>query len=213
MGGRLGGNLAGVNAWERLVAAARRDDPEEFDRAFAELMPWITALAEREMPAALRKVLEPSDAAQQVAIVVFRKVGTARFERESAFRAWLERVARSQIVDLCRRHFAEVRGAPAQSLDESWDSGGRRGDAVAAATDGPATRAASRDLAGRLAAVLSELPEASAAVLRARVLEGKPASEVARALGKSEGAIHQIQHRALLECRELFRKRGWLTSG
>jgi RNA polymerase sigma-70 factor (ECF subfamily) len=208
-----------VPLWDVLANAARRGQADAFDRGFDKLRPTLERIVERHMSQKLKAVLEANDVVQQVSIVVFRSILTVSFAREAAFRAWLERIVQTQLIDLTRRHFETQRhGSAPRSLDETvgkTDGGDhvRRGDAVAAATAGPATKAFRRELAEKVKLVLAELPEHYAEVLRLRVLEGRTTEDVSIALGKTPGAIRQLQQRALVECRNVLLRKEWLRPG
>ena len=208
-----------VPLWDVLAGAARRGQPEAFDRSFEKLRPTLERMVERNMSQKLKAVLEVNDVVQQVSIVVFRNILTVSFARDAAFRAWLERIVQTQLIDLTRRHFETQRhGSAPRSLDETvgqTDGGDHvhRGDGVAAATAGPATKAFRRELAEKVRLVLAELPKHYADVLRLRVLEGRSTDDVAIALGKTPGAVRQLQQRALLECRNVLVRKEWLRPG
>jgi RNA polymerase sigma-70 factor (ECF subfamily) len=100
------------------------------------------------------------------------------------FSAWLYRIARDRVVD----HYRKMsRQQNTVALDDS----------LSCAADTP-ERAALKGLeAGELRAALDCLTEDQRLVVILRFLEHKSLADVARTLGKSEGSIKSLQHRAL----------------
>lgn len=97
-------------------------------------------------------------------------------EREVPFSAWILRVARNMALDHLRQRRAipceEIRGA-----NEHFDD-------------------TSRERSQCLQAALALLPPDQREVLIMRHIMGMSPGEIARSLGKSEGSIHGLHHRA-----------------
>lgn len=111
--------------------------------------------------------------------------GLGSFEyRGVPFSAWLYRIARDRVVDYYRK---SSRRKATVSLDEGPE----------VVSEG-ADRAVLRGLEVReLQSALEELTEEQRLVVILRFLEGKSLAEVAAQLGKNEGSIKALQHRAL----------------
>lgn len=107
--------------------------------------------------------------------------------------AWFYRVA----ANLVAGHFKRQRRHPALSLDDIQDE-----PAVIA---GPERAAERREMLAELAGALERLSEDQRLVLIGRFTEDMSLSEVAAWLGKTEGAVKSLQHRAL---RALARRLG-----
>ena len=105
-----------------------------------------------------------------------------RFEwRGAPFAAWLCRIAANAIAD----HFQRAAGAPAIADPSEPEA---------------ATLEAVEDRA-RLFRLVDQLPTDQRRVVRARFAEEKSIAEIARDLGRSEGAVKQLQFRALQNLR------------
>lgn len=107
------------------------------------------------------------------------------------FQAWLYRIAHARVVDHYRRQQVR-RAAP---LDEQLPAG-EKAD--------PDHLAGDRDEARRAWAALGHLTDEQQQVIALRFLAGFSLAEVARAIGKTEGAVKALQHRALASLRRLL---------
>lgn len=152
-------------------------------------------------PAVVRYLSVASDAADDVAADTWVTVvkGLARFAGdENAWRAWVFTTARRRAVDAGRRR---TRAADRDRSFEPWPVFG--GDA-----DDPAdvvVRRLDTDAALALVAALSPL---QAEVVVLRVVAGLSVEDVARVVGRSNGAVRVAHHRGLGRLRELLADRG-----
>ena len=102
--------------------------------------------------------------------------------------AWLYTIARNLVIDHQRRH---GQGAPLP-LD----------DGMPAAEDFQPSRVAETgEVRARLQAALAMLTETQRQVILLKFIEARTNAEVAAMLGKDEGAIKSLQHRALAAMR------------
>ena len=111
-----------------------------------------------------------------------------RFRDEGAsFRSWLFRIAHNQLANALRAR-GRQRASPLDAV----------GEPVAAGAD-PARMAGVADDARRLRAAVAALSEDRRQVIVLRFLDGLSAREIGEVLGRSEGAVRVLQHRALRE--------------
>lgn len=101
-----------------------------------------------------------------------------------SLRGWLFGVAAHVWTDQQRRHFRHSRLAP-------------RVDSLPAAEPEPERAAEEGDLAGRLLGAMADLTAEQREVLALRFQGEWPIRDVARSMGKSEGAVKQLQARAV----------------
>ncbi len=116
--------------------------------------------------------------AEDVTSEVFRRAleHLPRFEwRGTPFIAWLLRIASNALATRWERQARET-GDPPEAFIESDVALERR---------------------AMLFQLVERLPEVQRVVIELRYVEGHSLSEVAQQLGKSEGAVKQLQHRAL----------------
>jgi len=111
-----------------------------------------------------------------------------RYRDEGAtFRSWLFRIAHNQLANALRAR-ARRREAPIDAVDEPG-----------IATSDPARLVDVADEAHRLRAAVSRLSDDRRQVVVLRFVDGLTAREIGEVLGRSEGAVRVLQHRALRE--------------
>jgi RNA polymerase sigma-70 factor, ECF subfamily len=180
---------AGEQSFQEVIAAAGRGDEPEF----SQLWRWSNPILLRFL-----RALAPADA-EDLASEVWLSVaqGLRRFSGdERAFKAWLLTIARHRAVDAARRRSRRVMGAwPLGALDP-------------AAEEDVAAEAMSRmELAAGLALVRS-LPRPQAEVVALRVIAGLSVAETAAVVGKTEGAVRVLAHRALRQLKSQLPAQG-----
>jgi RNA polymerase sigma-70 factor (ECF subfamily) len=114
--------------------------------------------------------------------------------RGSPISAWLYRIARNLVIDQQRR------GNRLQALDEAHDS--------RLISENPVDLA-ERELGwAELRGALRELTDEQRQVIILKFIESLENREVAAIIGKSEGSVKSLQHRALRSLRRVLEKRG-----
>jgi RNA polymerase sigma-70 factor (ECF subfamily) len=104
--------------------------------------------------------------------------------------AWLYRIAHNLIVD----HFRRTSREELFSLDEQ----------LMAASLNTADAVKRRLAQQQLRAAISRLPETQQQVIMLKFVEGLSNAEVAQVLGKTNGAVKALQHRALASLRRIL---------
>lgn len=162
---------------ERLRIEAAQRDPTRF----AEL---YEAHFERVYAYAVRRVRDRHEAEDVTAEVFHQALANlGRFEwRGVPFAAWLFRIAANAIVDRAKRT-ARERGHPGPKRERE-----------------PAVERIEEH--ARLYRLVRELPADQRRVIEMRFTEEKTIREIAGALGRSEGAVKQLQFRAVQSLRE-----------
>ena len=167
---------------DRLVAEAKRGDPEAFGRIFdAYVSPIYRFIVSR--------VNSPSDA-EDLTQLVFVKALEAlpRYEaRGIPFGGWLFRLARNAIIDQIRtrRDHLSLVSATTRAT----------GDA------GPEAMATLRDDLDRVAVAMKDLTDDQREVIELRFFAGLSVLEAAVAMGRQEGTIRGLQFRAIASLR------------
>jgi RNA polymerase sigma-70 factor (ECF subfamily) len=96
--------------------------------------------------------------------------------------AWLFRIASNALADHCRRNSREADGPPPEIPD--------------------AGEVETIERRVMLFEIVDRLPEVQQQVIRMRFVDGKSIREIASALDRSEGAVKQLQLRALTSLRK-----------
>ena len=129
-------------------------------------------------------------AVQDLTADVFRKAleGLDRFEwRGAPFAVWLFRIARNTIANHRQRAARETSGADLEMKEAAG---------AADAISGPVEDRAA------VYRFVRELPEDQRRVIEMRFAEEKGIREIADAMGRTEGAVKQLQYRAMQSLRE-----------
>lgn len=166
---------------ERLVVEAAKVDPRRFAELYEQNFDRVYAFVARRA----RRRGEAEDLTAEVFHHALANLG--RFEwRGTPFAAWLLRIARNVLADRWQ-HAARERGEPAP---ETGDDPGTHAEAERRAM---------------LAELVSRLPGDQQRVIRERFVEQKSIREIARELSRTEGAVKQLQFRALESLRAHMR--------
>jgi RNA polymerase sigma-70 factor (ECF subfamily) len=164
---------------ERLLVEAAQRDPARFADLYE-------ANFERVYAYVVRRLRDRSQA-EDVTSEVFQQAlaSLGRFEwRGAPFAAWLFRIAANAIADRAKRA-ARERGSPAPEPGEDPEPALERDEVLA-----------------RLYRQVRELPVDQRRVIEMRFGEEKSIQAIAETLRRSEGAVKQLQFRAVQNLRE-----------
>jgi RNA polymerase sigma-70 factor (ECF subfamily) len=165
---------------ERLLIEAAQSDPRRFADLYERNFDRVYAFVVRRAGSRA----EAEDLTAEVFHHALAHLG--RFEwRGVPFAAWLLQIARNAVADRWERA-ARERGEPAPPPVDD----GRLADVDRRAT---------------LAALVGGLPEDQQRVVLERFVEDRSVREIAHALGRTEGAVKQLQFRALQHLRARLR--------
>jgi RNA polymerase sigma-70 factor (ECF subfamily) len=160
---------------ERLLIQAAQSDPARFGELYQENFARIYAFIARRV----RNRQEAEDLTSEVFRRALANLG--RFEwRGTPFAAWLYRMAANAIADHYQQK-ARERDVPADEISS--------------------TEIAHAEERATLSRHVDRLPQEQRRVIVMRFLEEKSIRDIANELGKSEGAIKQLQWRALQKLR------------
>jgi len=167
---------------ESLVLRAQKHDQEAFAQLYEEHFDKIY----RYVTFKIGNETEAEDVTQQVFLNSLQSISSFRWTGTS-FSAWLFRIAHNQIVDYWRKKkHATV------ELDES----------VVSDRDDPAQATEDKLDVEKLLQAAAKLTKAQQEVISLRFTSDLPIAEVARIMGKSEGAIKALQHSAIIGLRK-----------
>ena len=160
---------------ERLLIEAAQKDPSRFAELYEQNFHRVYAYVARRV----RDRVETQELTAQVFHKALANLGKFKW-KGSPFAAWLYRIAANAIADRARQQVRESTDQPDPS-SESFT-----------ATDLEAV-----ERRARLFSAVDKLPEDQRRVIVMRFADEKSIREIADELGRSEGAVKQLQFRAL----------------
>ncbi len=167
---------------EILAQGLRRGDPEAWARLYEECFPKIY----RYITLRVRNQTEAEDLAEQVFLKALESGPSFKW-RGAPVISWLFRIARNQVIDYWRTDKSK-RTLP---LDESLVS-----DAI-----DPENAAERNSDVRQLIQAVSQLTQKKRDVIELRVAGELSTDDVAKILGKSQGAVKALQHSGLAALR------------
>jgi RNA polymerase sigma-70 factor (ECF subfamily) len=193
--GLTGAPAAGITTRSRddvatLIKRACDLDVVAWDRLYQLAFPQVY----RYVAAKVRCSADAEDITEEVFLGALQTVASLRATDENGFLGWLFQIARFKIADHLRRRYRR----PTEPLDpemEFIDPAPTPEDEAIRAND----RRAIRD-------ALAELTSEQQEVIVMKFAMGYDNARVASVLGKSPGAINQLQHRALGAMRRILER-------
>jgi RNA polymerase sigma-70 factor, ECF subfamily len=175
--------LVPFDADRSAVEAARRD-PRRFEPLYRKYVGQVYSFAAYE----LRDHHAAEDVTEQVFLQALR--GLPTFEERgdgpaSTFRVWLFQIARHALANEHRRRARH----PQASLDAALE--------IAAPGPDPAARVVAGEEAHRAWQAIGRLPRERRRAVTLRFVEEMTTPEIAGVMGRSEGAVRVLIHRAL----------------
>ncbi|HUF52500.1 MAG TPA: sigma-70 family RNA polymerase sigma factor [Dehalococcoidia bacterium] len=172
---------------ERLIVDAARAGDES---ALTELYQTYFPRVYRYILARTGNTYDAEDLTEDIFIKVLEALD--RFQwREAPFSAWLFRIAHNALISQRRKQTAR---GPTSQLN----------DALSVDSAGPEELVESRLAINEVMTAAQTLPEAQRQVIALRFGAGLSVAETARAMGKGEGNVKVIQHKAIAKLREMF---------
>ncbi len=189
---------------EQLLAQAIKGDRPALVKLLEQLGPITRARIEHKITPPWNAMLDADDVMQVTYMEVVTRLSTFRAGGASGFLAWLTRMAENNLIDAVRALESSRRPGPSKRITPvSPEDSSDMFLQLIGITSATPSRDAATDEAGRyLEAALRALPPDYEKVVRMYDLEGKSITEVAAALGRSEGATWMLRARAHDRLRE-----------
>jgi len=185
-----------------LLDAARSRDPAAVDALLRRHLPGLRAFVRLRVPPALRVKESCSDLVQSVCKDLLQHMDDFEYQGEAPFRGWLFTAALNKIREH-ERYFArekrdqkrEVRlaDAEARTLADCYSS-----------CLSPSREAMVHERIALIEAAFDRLPEDYREVLTLKRCAGMNHAEIARHMGRSEGAVRTLLSRALTRLSGVF---------
>jgi RNA polymerase sigma-70 factor (ECF subfamily) len=194
----------------RLIEEARRQAPGALDRLLESYRNYLRLIARTGIDASLRGKADPSDLVQETLLKAHQHFDQFQGQTEAELVAWLRRILTRNLADLVR-WFKAAGGRSIrreQSLNEQVNLTSRAAlQLIAPDGNSPSESAQRRELSIILADALAELTPDYREVVVLRTLEGRDWDDVARAMGRTPGAVRLLWARALKKLRPLIEAR------
>jgi len=172
-----------------VVDAAKAGD----EAALAELYSLYFPRVYRYILARMGNPYDAEDLTEEVFLRVLDAI--ERFQwREAPFSAWLFRIAHNAVISQRRKEGARGRSSPLS-------------EALPVDSQGPEEMVANRLALNEIMKAAETLPDAQRRVISLRFAAGLTVAETARAMGKGEGNVKVIQHKAIAKLREMLAPR------
>jgi RNA polymerase sigma-70 factor (ECF subfamily) len=180
---------ADVYGEREVVDAAKAGD----EAALTELYKLYFPRVYRYILARMGNPYDAEDLTEEVFLRVLDAI--ERFQwREAPFSAWLFRIAHNAVISQRRKEGARGRSSPLL-------------EALPVDSQGPEEMVENRLAINEIMKAAETLPEAQRRVISLRFAAGLTVAETARAMGKGEGNVKVIQHKAIAKLREIFVQR------
>ncbi len=170
---------------ESLVRRAQQQDQQAFAQLYEEHFDKIY----RYVALRIGDRAEAEDITQQVFLKALRSISSFRW-KGIPFSAWLFRIAHNQVVDYLRKKTKQA----TVPIDEVQ---------VSVSSD-PQLLMEQRLNIEQLISATKRLTEAQREVISLRFAGELPIADVARIMGKSEGAVKALQHSAIVALRKVL---------
>ena len=180
---------AEAEAFNEVIDRARTGDPEAWGEIYRKFAGPVYGFF-------VHQVRDPEVAEDLTAGVFVEAIQAAsRFSGTlAALRSWIFRIARNDLIDYWR-HARRVQSEAIEDVDDA-------DLARAIPVDDPADTAISSVNRSRLLAVVHRLSPEQKQVVLLRLSGDLSSAEIAKLMGKSEGAIKALQYRALAVLRK-----------
>ena len=169
-----------------IVQRARSGDQQALGELYDLYFPRIY----RYMLARTGNPAEAEDVTEEVFVRVLGGISGFQW-RQAPFAAWLFRIAHNQLVSYARKNGARRHDAPLSA-------------SIADRVPDPLVRVEDRLFFEQILDVARALPQAQREVLWLRFAVGLSVSDTARALGKQEGNVKVLQHKAIARLQKLL---------
>ena len=170
---------------DSLVQRAKQHDQEALAQLYEENFDRIY----RYVVLKIGDRTEAEDITQQVFLKALQSISAFKW-KGVPFSAWLYRIAHNQVVDYLRRKTKRT----TVPLNES----------IKSSDDDPVLAAERNINMESLSLATRKLTRAQQEVISLRFVGELPVAQVAKVMGKSEGAVKALQHSAILSLRKIL---------
>jgi RNA polymerase sigma-70 factor (ECF subfamily) len=183
----------------QLAERAAAGDRAALDRLLELYLPELRAFVRLRAGAVVRARESSSDIVQSVCREVIQHADRFQFPSEPAFKQWLYTTALRKIVNRKDFYLAQKRDAQREIPISSGDGSDadQRLAACYRSFSSPSRQAMVKEEIARVEKAFEELPDEYREVITLAHVVGLSRAEIAQQMGKSEGAVRVLLHRAL----------------
>jgi RNA polymerase sigma-70 factor, ECF subfamily len=195
-------------AAEDLLTAAVSRDLDALNQLLRLYGPSVRDGLHIRIDKCCQSVLDLDDVMQVTYLEAFLRIDQLRTPQVNAFISWLRQIAENNLRDATRELNREKRPPPGRRIERAAvtdeDSCVMLLDLLGAESTTPSRSAQAREVCALVRVAVGKLPADYARVVTLYDLEGKIAGDVARTMGRSEGAVYMLRARAHDRLRELL---------
>jgi RNA polymerase sigma-70 factor (ECF subfamily) len=186
------------------VFLATQGDPDALARLLERHGPAVRGFIRSQIPQQSRSLLSEDDVMQESYAGAFLSIG--QFDRRGSFPAWLQKIARNNLLDAIKALSADCRGGSHRRVETEHgaDTVLSLFDVLSDSGTTPSRGAMRSELRDVLGRALAELPDAYREVVQLYDLECRTADQVAEMLNCSPGAVYMRRARAREMLREVL---------
>jgi RNA polymerase sigma-70 factor, ECF subfamily len=181
---------------EGLLQRAQQGERSAFDALAREYREGLVAFADSRLGPSVRRDLGPEDVAQETLLAAFDALGRFEWRGEDSFRHWLYSIAEHLIGNASRKRSTSFKNLSIDVVDGA---------------DSPSHAVRKNERFDRLEQAMKELRPEYREVIRLARIERLKVAEIAKRMGRSSGAIHQLLARAMEELKHRFGDTGSLS--
>ncbi|MCK4658001.1 MAG: sigma-70 family RNA polymerase sigma factor [Phycisphaerae bacterium] len=195
-----------VDRDDELVVCAVRGDQEALGTLLQCHGPQVRSRLAGKIGKQWQAALAEDDVMQVTYLEAFLQIGCFTPGGPGSFLAWLTRMAENNLRDAIKELGRAKRPQPCKRVapPRGEESTIALLEALGITTTTPSRQAARGEAGCLIEVALEQLPPDYATVLRLYDLAGQPVSEVASAMGRSEGAVYMLRARAQDRLRDLL---------
>lgn len=177
------------------VLAAVAGDSSAIERVLLANYDWLEGRVHSLLPGWLRATVSAEDVCQDVAVAVFRAIGTYQPATIAHFRAWLNTIAEHRVTEAIRHAKRQKRGGNVPQVSQLGDDDCRVEPSCCDDDTDPRLDA--------LHGAIKRLPKLQRTVVWRYLIDGASLDEVAAEIGRSRDGVRAIAHRAKKALEEL----------
>ena len=190
---------------DALVLKAKTGDRQSLRELIEAVGPRVRVRIEPKIGPAIRTLIDTDDVMQVTYMEVVLRLSSFTGGGFSGFVAWVSRLAENNLIDAVRALEAAKRFDPRKKVTPTREDSASAFINLLGVNSLTPSRVAAKDEAGAMLEVaLRALPPDYEKVVREHDLAGKPMSEIAASMKRSEGAAYMLRARAHDRLKEIM---------